>query len=203
MRVRSVLVAALLVFIAALAALGGWSAWWLRDVGGASRRIISDNYESVVAAQQMKDNLERQDSATLFLLLGEMARARAQLAEHRARFDRSFERAARNITEPGEAAAVERLRQSRDCYLRAVDDAVAAGRGLTPAAYFGDLEPKFDAVRAYLDWLLTLNQDAMQHKSQAAAATARTYALRVFVLAGLLVVGSAVVANRVSASPGS
>ena len=37
MRVRSVLVTALLVFIAALAFLGSWSAWWLRDVGGASR----------------------------------------------------------------------------------------------------------------------------------------------------------------------
>ncbi len=198
MRVRSVLVTALLVFIAALAVLGGWSAWWLRDVGGASRRIISDNYDSVVAAQQMKESLERQDSAALFLLLGETARARTQLAEHRARFDRSFDRAARNITEPGEAAAIERLRESRDRYLRAVDDAVAGGRGLTPAAYFGELEPKFDAVRAELDRLLTLNQDAMQHKSQAATATARAYALRVFVLAGLLVVGSAVVASRVS-----
>jgi hypothetical protein len=82
MGVRSVLVAALLVFIAALAVLGGWSAWWLRDVGGASRRIISDNYDSVVAAQQMKESLERQDSAALFLLLGR-PHAR-QLAEHRA-----------------------------------------------------------------------------------------------------------------------
>ena len=198
MRVRTVLVAALLVFIAALALLGGWSAWWLRDVGGASRRIISDNYESVVAAQQMKESLERQDSAALFLLLGETARARAQLAEHRARFDRHFDRAARNITEPGEAAVIERLRTLRDRYQQAIEHAAGGGRALTPAVYFTELEPRFDAVRAELDRLLTLNQQAMQHKSQAAAATARAYALRVFVLAGLLMVGCTVVANRVS-----
>ena len=198
MRVRSVLVTALLVFIAALALLGGWSAWWLRDVGGASRRIISDNYESVVAAQQMKESLERQDSAALFLLLGETARARTQLAEHRARFDRHFDRAARNITEPGEAAVIERLRTLRDRYQQAIERAAGGGRALTPAVYFTELEPRFDAVRAELDRLLTLNQEAMQHKSQAAAATARAYALRVFVLAGLLVVGCTVVANRVS-----
>ena len=198
MRVQSVLVAALLVFIAALALLAGWSAWWLRDVGGASRRIISDNYDSVVAAQQMKESLERQDSAALFLLLGEAARARTQLAEHRARFDQSFDRAARNVTEPGEAVVIERLRTLRDRYQRAVDDASGGARVLTPATYFGVLEPRFDAVRAELDGLLTLNQDAMQHKSQAAAATARAYALRVFALAGLLVVGSGVVASRVS-----
>ena len=52
-------------------------------------------------------------------------------------------------------------------------------------------------MRAELDRLLTLNQDAMQHKSQAAAATARACAgLRA---RRLLVVGSAVVAIRVSA----
>jgi NtrC-family two-component system sensor histidine kinase KinB len=198
MRVRTVLLTALLVFIAALALLGGWSAWWLRDVGGASRRIISDNYDSVVAAQQMKESLERQDSAALFLLLGQTSPARTQLAEHRAQFDRSFERAAHNLTEPGEAAVIERLRTLRDRCARAVDHATNEGRVLTPAAYFGELEPGFGAVRAELDRLLTLNQDAMQHKSQAAAAIARTYALRVFGLAGLLVIGSAVVASRVS-----
>ena len=126
-------------------------------------RIISDNYESVVAAQQMKESLERQDSAALFLLLGETARARTQLAEHRARFDRHFDRAARNITEPGEAAVIERLRTLRDRYQQAIQHAAGGGRALTPAAYFTDLEPRFDAVRAELDRLLTLNQQAMLH----------------------------------------
>jgi NtrC-family two-component system sensor histidine kinase KinB len=55
--------------IAALCALGGWSAWRLREMGDVSRRIISNNYDSVIAAQEMKESLERQDSAALFALL--------------------------------------------------------------------------------------------------------------------------------------
>ena len=36
-----------------------------------AHRILSENYESVVAAQNMKESLERQDSAALFALLGQ------------------------------------------------------------------------------------------------------------------------------------
>ena len=109
--------AALLVFVVALAVLGGWSAWWLHELGGASRRIIADNYDSVVAAQQMKESLERQDSAALFLLLDQAERARSQLATHRARFDRSLTRAAANITEVGEATVIDRIADLRGSVL--------------------------------------------------------------------------------------
>jgi hypothetical protein len=76
MSVRSGLLASFLVFVMALVVLGAWSAWHLRELGGASRRIIADNYDSVVAAQDMKESPERQDSAALFILLGEDARRR-------------------------------------------------------------------------------------------------------------------------------
>jgi len=77
------------IFIAALVALGAWSAWRLHDMGKVSRRIISENYDSVLAAQEMKESLERQDSAALFVLLGARERGLAQLREHRARFDKN------------------------------------------------------------------------------------------------------------------
>src|ERR1044071_222303 len=86
------------VFIAALIVLGGWSAWRLHDMGKVSRRIISENYDSVVAAQEMKESLERQDSAALFALLGARDKALTQLREHRTRFDANFDKAAGNIT---------------------------------------------------------------------------------------------------------
>ena len=58
------------IFVVALILLGSWSAWKLHDMGKVARRIISENYDSVVAAQEMKESLERQDSAALFALLG-------------------------------------------------------------------------------------------------------------------------------------
>jgi len=85
-------------FVLALGLLGGWSARTLREMSAVSGRIISENYDSVVAAQNMKESLERQDSAALFDLLGQHQRARRQVDEHRTRFDAALATAAANIT---------------------------------------------------------------------------------------------------------
>src|SRR6476469_5537830 len=121
MSLRTKLLLSYLIFIAALVVLGGWSAWRLRDMGSVSRRIISNNYDSVVAAQEMKESLERQDSAALFALLGARDKAKAQLRDHRARFDQNFQKAANNITEIGEPAAIETIRTDRDIYYQLFD----------------------------------------------------------------------------------
>ena len=102
--------------------LGAWSAWRLEEVGAVSQRILSENYESVVAAQNMKESLERQDSAALFAQLGQTDRARRQLEEHRRRFDAAFARAEGNITEPGEEAVIAAIRRGRDEYYRAFNE---------------------------------------------------------------------------------
>src|SRR6476619_5986088 len=99
MSLRFKLLFSYLIFVTALLVLGGWGAWRLREMGSVSRRIISNNYDSVVAAQEMKESLERQDSAAVFALLGARDKAAAQLREHRAKFDQNFEKAANNITE--------------------------------------------------------------------------------------------------------
>src|SRR5690349_24569297 len=109
------------IFIAALVVLGAWSAWRLHDMGKVSRRIISENYDSVVAAQEMKESLERQDSAALFALLGAREKAIAQLREHRVRFDANFQKAANNITEVGEPEAIDAIRRDRDIYYQMFD----------------------------------------------------------------------------------
>src|SRR5215216_4816350 len=125
MSLRAKLLLGYLIFVVALVVLGGWSAWHLREMGGVSRRIISNNYDSVVAAQDMKESLERQDLAALFVLLGQRGRALAQLDEHRERFDRAFTKAANNITEPGEPEIIEAIRTDRNAYYRLFDDFLA------------------------------------------------------------------------------
>src|SRR3954469_6948398 len=125
MSLRTKLLAGYLVFVAAIIVLGGWSAWRLRDMGDVSRRIISNNYDSVVAAQEMKESLERQDSAALFALLGARDRAEAQRREHRARFDSNFQKAANNITEQGEPEIIETIGRDRDAYYQMFDTFLA------------------------------------------------------------------------------
>ena len=202
MSLRTKLLAGYLVFVAALVVLGGWSAWRLREMGGVSRRIISNNYDSVVAAQEMKENLERQDSAALFALLGARDKAMAQLREHRARFDANFQKAENNITEVGEPEAIEAIRRDRDSYYQAFDAFLAkvnvteSSRQHTVARneelserneYFTRLEPEFNKLRADCEHLLQLNQRAMLAKSEAASSVAQLWFYRTLLIAAVLV----------------
>jgi len=172
------------VFISALVLLGAWSAWRLHDMGKVSRRIISENYDSVVAAQEMKESLERQDSAALFALLGARERAVTQLREHRARFDQNLQKAANNITEPGEPDAIAAIQRDREIYYQRFDSFNTKPSG---NEYFTQLEPQFNKLRADCEHLLQLNQRAMLAKSEAAAGVAELWFYRTLLIAGVLV----------------
>jgi len=197
MSLRTKLLLSYLIFIAALVVLGGWSAWRLRDMGSVSRRIISNNYDSVVAAQEMKESLERQDSAALFGLLGAHDKAMVQLREHRARFDTNFQKAANNITEIGEPEALETIRRDRHAYYQMFDAFLARlNAGVSGARreelserneYFTHLEPQFNKLRADCEHLLQLNQRAMLAKSETAAGVAQLWFYRTLLFAGVLI----------------
>jgi NtrC-family two-component system sensor histidine kinase KinB len=204
MNLRTKLLSGYLIFVAALGVLGGWSAWRLREMGDVSGRIILNNYDSVVAAQDMKESLERQDSAALFALQGESERALKQLAEHRKRFDAAFNKAANNITEPGETELIETIRRGRDEYYRVFDAFLAnlndqpsdpltaqdatAKNVKASSEYFTRLEPLFNRLRGECDNLLQLNQRAMLLKSEAAAGVARGWFVTTLAIAAILVV---------------
>jgi len=184
MSLKSRLLTGYSVFILALVVLGAWSAWRLHDMGKVSRRIISENYDSVVAAQEMKESLERQDSAALFALLGAREKALAQLREHRARFDQNLSKAANNITEPGESEAIIAIERDREIYYQRFDAFIPKP---TAAEYFSKLEPQFNQLRGDCEHLLQLNQRAMLGKSEAAAGVAQLWFYRTLLIASLLV----------------
>ena len=56
----------------------------LRRLGGEIETILRENYRSVIACVDMKEALERQDSAALFASTGHDDIARPLLAEQRA-----------------------------------------------------------------------------------------------------------------------
>jgi PAS domain S-box-containing protein len=202
MSLRAKLLFGYLIFVAALIVLGGLSAWRLLEMGGVSRRIISNNYDSVVAAQEMKESLERLDSAALFALLGAREKASAQLLEHRARFDASLKKAESNITEAGERDAIHAIRRDRDSYYQMFDAFLAKVNSQDNSRpqsatrktelterneYFTRLEPQFNKLRAECEHLLQLNQSAMVAKSEAAAEVAQLWFYRTLAIAAVLV----------------
>jgi two-component system, NtrC family, sensor histidine kinase KinB len=191
MSLRAKLLVGYLGFVVALGVLGAWSARTLSQMSAVSGRIISENYDSVVAAQNMKESLERLDSAALFTLLGERDRATRQAAEHRARFDAALATARGNLTEAGERDIIDEIQRERDDYVAQLERFL---RGRSDAGgYFEALQPRFDRLRAACDRLLHTNQEAMRRKADEASRIARRWFAITLVLAlVLMAVGVAV-----------
>jgi len=59
MKVRTKLLLGYAGFVLALGILGAWSARTLSQISAVSHLIIAVNYDSMVAAQDMKESLER------------------------------------------------------------------------------------------------------------------------------------------------
>jgi two-component system, NtrC family, sensor histidine kinase KinB len=134
-------------------------------LGRAGERILSDNYRSVLAAQRMKESIERMDSGALFVLIGERERGLALAQEHRPAFERELEVEEHNITEPGEEAAATALREAWTRYQADYDRFLAAPPDQLRSQYLDVLQPGFLRVKAVADEILALNQDAMVLKS--------------------------------------
>ncbi len=200
MKLRSKLLLAQTPLVAALVLVGIAAGVISASLGRASQRILEDNYRSVLAAQRMKESIERMDSGALFVVSGEGARGMAQAAQHEERFESELKAQEGNITEPGEAEATAALRHEWNDYRAKF----ARLRSLPPAAaksfYFRELLPAFDEVKEAAELILVLNQDTMVRKSEEATRQAERFnaiLIAVVVLAcALSVLASSVLTAR-------
>jgi len=104
-----VLVLLLMVLIRSLVHIG--------RLGRASEGILSENYKSILAAENMIDALERQDSAVLLLLHGRGEEGVSQFREHEMMFMEWFGRAKDNITIAGEDSIILNIGEEYRNYL--------------------------------------------------------------------------------------
>jgi len=177
------------VLALALACVGGVALWSLHALGTSSERILQDNYRSVLAAQRMKESLERLDSAALIRLAGRDEAAARTVAGHWEVFERELQVQERNVTEAGEGQATARLRAAWERYRAAWEPFEReAGRETRTRSYFDDLDPVFHEVKGAAEAVLALNQDAMVRKSEEAQrlATRLVAATLAATLGGLL-----------------
>ena len=165
MRLRTRLLLAQAPLALALLLVGALAVATLREAGAAGGRILAENYRSTLAAQRMNEALERLDSAALFRVAGEDARAQAQEAEHLEAFGRELAVQQANITESGEAEATVALAEAWGGFQAALGALPAAAD--RRAAYFRTLQPRFVATKQALGRVLALNQGAMEAKSEA------------------------------------
>jgi NtrC-family two-component system sensor histidine kinase KinB len=158
-------------------------------LGGSIDRIIKANYDSVIAAQQMKETLERQDSAATFLLAGQVQKARAQYEANRPLFWNAYQVEAHNITEAGEQRLADDIGRRYTAYRRAIEKLLYANLPLpTEEArrfYFNTLEPEFVALKQRAQDVLDLNQEAIRRADRLAKAESqRAAAIGIAVTAG-------------------
>jgi signal transduction histidine kinase len=149
------------------------SVFVISSLGSHSQTVLKDNYRSVLAAQRMKEAIERMDSAALFIVAGERQKGVEQAERNRAIFEAELKVQEGNITEAGEKEFTEKLRanwkdyQGRFTGLQKSTSAEEAKR-----LYFSELETTFLQVKQAADEILAINQDAMVRKSDAVRRTA-------------------------------
>ena len=149
----------------ALAVVAAMSVVTSNTLGRAGERILSDNYRSVLAAQRMKESIERLDSGALFVVIGERERGVALANEHRPAFERELQVEERNITEPGEREAAAALRAAWTAYQHEYDRFLGLPEEQLKPRYLSGLQPGFGRVKTAADEILAMNQDAMVLKS--------------------------------------
>ncbi|HET9530161.1 MAG TPA: ATP-binding protein [Blastocatellia bacterium] len=153
------------LLIVIIFAVSAWGIYHLVSLGRAIDVILVNNYKSIRAAENMKDALERLDSAALFLIAGHADKSRRQFVEYSERFSQEFETASSNITEAGEDEIIADIGSKYSSYRQEVEQFLDPPRQVTAAEqtrlYFERLEPGFLALKQRLDDLLALNQEAM------------------------------------------
>lgn len=140
-------------------------------------RILKQNYKSVIAAQTMKEALERQDSAANFFLAGQSVKARIQYEANREHFERAYKVESTNITERGEQQLSDEIGRRYGAYRKSVEGLLNANPPISErearAFYFRELEPAFVHLKALAQQVLDLNQKAIERADQRAKAEAR------------------------------
>jgi signal transduction histidine kinase len=149
------------------------SIYVISALGSHSQIVLKDNYRSVLAAQRMKEAIERMDSSALFIVAGERQKGIEQAQKNRGVFEEELKVQEGNITEAGEKEFTEKLRVAWTNYFAKFDrlqetTSPEAARQL----YFSELEPAFLLVKTAADEILAINQDAMVRKSDAVRRTA-------------------------------
>src|SRR3954465_9101197 len=115
---RSKLLIGLTPLLALMVGLGVWAIVMFSRLGGNIDVILRENYRSVLAAQNMKEALERMDSAALFAIGGRDDRGRKQFAEFRPVFEKNLRIEQNNVTLPGEQEMADRLTNLYGTYVK-------------------------------------------------------------------------------------
>jgi len=189
-------------FALCLMAVGiGWSVVNLYTLGQASDSILRENYKSILAAENMINAVERQDSALLAHMLGIDAGARSQFSSRQGEFQQWLGRAKDNITIDGEREILGTVEGVYGRYVEHVAGmfALPAGEPSASGIYSREVLPLFNEVRESCIALRQINQTTMIAASEQAQRLAQR-AIWSTVSSGAVVIGFGLLVSFILAS---
>ena len=167
-----------------------WALVHLLNLGQASDAILRENYKSILAAENMVYAIERQDSATLLLLLGYEEQGWEQFRENESLFYQWLARAKDNITIEGEERIVSTIEKEYSTYLSHIAELKPVYKSSlqkTATFYHETILPSFNLVRNSCIRLREINQETMFKASERARHVAKR------AIWSMVIIGSAAV----------
>ena len=146
----------------------GWAVVNLFLLGRAGEAILRENLASILAAENMIDFIERQDSAALLLLLGYEKEGRSQFRSNEIEFVQWFGRARDNLTIEGEGEIIKAIDTGYHNYLATYSQLSLLYLSTPQEArrvYHETMLPQFQQVRDACLALREMNQKAMVEAS--------------------------------------
>src|SRR3982075_1385035 len=175
-----------------VAAIGIYAIVLFRSLGSKIDLLLKENYRSVVAGQQMKESLERMDSAAFFTLVGEDARGRQLYQQNEPIFAQNLRIEEHNVTLPGEQPLADSLHSLFADY----SSEIAKFWNLTDLnqkrqGYFETLLPVATRIKDTAQEVIRINEENMLAENQEAR-TLSSKSIRLMILGGLVGIAASV-----------
>jgi len=142
-----------------------WAVLHLVSLGRATNAILRENYRSILAAENMVDTLERQDSGILLILLGNRDEGSQLFQRNAGEFRRWLAQAKGNITIEGEREIVQGIETLFEAYQVKVQTLRQGAYKPSLDQYQDNLAPLFAEVRNLCIRLRQLNEATMYNAS--------------------------------------
>lgn len=153
---------------AIVAILGILTMGHISDLGQSINVILRENYNSVIACQNMRQALEGINGGIADSLLGRQTEGQAQIDLNLNKFRDALAVELNNITVPGEKAKAERLQMLFEKYAKEIPAVNNRNLESRRDTYFKTQLSGFDEMSGLLREIIQLNQDNMLHASNAA-----------------------------------
>jgi signal transduction histidine kinase len=139
-------------------------------LGGAIDVILRENYQSVVASQNMREASDKMDAGLLLMLGGEEQKGKDLFQHYAPVFDTNLNTEAHNITLPGEGRLASELKQLHSQYMSNAARflALASNDPSRRSLYFDQVLPQSEEVEAKAGQILDINQQNMVQANNAA-----------------------------------